>query len=374
MDMGAGQPDAGVVDGQHRSNVPAQGGPGPDRLAVRRCLPDCRNAGYRVDRTLTFSFSARSRLTACSPASAETPAHSRRISSSDVHPTNRTRQPQPGQGQRAHRRPTTSSGAASAAAPRLGPVVSSHRGVRRCRDRRLRAADCRHWVDRVEPARGRLAMKARTSCSYHRADLRHRPGRRHHRDRHPPSSGRDGQPDRCVGPARTFQLARSPGVARGDGLRWADRRCEPDLRTALRGARHPPHRGVRQHSLCAHPDGRIRLVLSPNEAVTGGGAQARAKLRLGLGPFARAASPTVPAALKKSLDEVALRPGRDARAAGGLLRRAEGRVGQRGAGWRTACRRSRPWSSGRVRRAARVARCSSSAASSWSPAAHVWTR
>jgi len=57
--MGAGQPDAGVVDGQHRSNVPAQGGPGPDRLAVRRCLPDCRNAGYRVDRTLTGSATRR---------------------------------------------------------------------------------------------------------------------------------------------------------------------------------------------------------------------------------------------------------------------------------------------------------------------------
>ena len=27
--------------------------PGPDRLAVRRCLPDCRNAGYRLDRTVT---------------------------------------------------------------------------------------------------------------------------------------------------------------------------------------------------------------------------------------------------------------------------------------------------------------------------------
>ena len=27
--------------------------PGPDRLAVRRCLPDCRNTRYRQDRTLT---------------------------------------------------------------------------------------------------------------------------------------------------------------------------------------------------------------------------------------------------------------------------------------------------------------------------------
>ena len=37
-----------------RVDVPAQGrAPGPDRLAVRRCLPDGRNAGYREDRTLT---------------------------------------------------------------------------------------------------------------------------------------------------------------------------------------------------------------------------------------------------------------------------------------------------------------------------------
>jgi len=27
--------------------------PGPDRLAVRRCSPDCRNAGYRLGRTVT---------------------------------------------------------------------------------------------------------------------------------------------------------------------------------------------------------------------------------------------------------------------------------------------------------------------------------
>ena len=32
----------------------ARRAPGPDRLAVRRCLSDCRNAGYRLDRTLTY--------------------------------------------------------------------------------------------------------------------------------------------------------------------------------------------------------------------------------------------------------------------------------------------------------------------------------
>ena len=42
MDMGAGQPDVGVVEGQHRSMSRAARAPGPDRLAVRRCLPDCR--------------------------------------------------------------------------------------------------------------------------------------------------------------------------------------------------------------------------------------------------------------------------------------------------------------------------------------------
>ncbi len=41
---GSGQPDARVVDGQHRSMRPRRSAPGPDRLAVRRCLPDCRNA------------------------------------------------------------------------------------------------------------------------------------------------------------------------------------------------------------------------------------------------------------------------------------------------------------------------------------------
>ncbi len=66
-------------------------------------------------------------------------------------------------------------------------------------------------------------------------------------------SGRVGQPDRRVGPARTFQLARSPGVARGDrvrrrGRRLADRRCEPDVRAALRGTLHPSRRRrVRRH-------------------------------------------------------------------------------------------------------------------------------
>ena len=35
MDVGAGQPDAGVVDGQHRSMSPCAGrAPGPDRLAL----------------------------------------------------------------------------------------------------------------------------------------------------------------------------------------------------------------------------------------------------------------------------------------------------------------------------------------------------
>jgi len=35
-------------------DVPCAGrAPGPDRLAVRRCLPDCRKAGYRQGRTLT---------------------------------------------------------------------------------------------------------------------------------------------------------------------------------------------------------------------------------------------------------------------------------------------------------------------------------
>ena len=55
MDMGAGQPDAGVVDSQHRSMLLRREGArtGSARLAVRRCLPDCRNAEYRQDRTLT---------------------------------------------------------------------------------------------------------------------------------------------------------------------------------------------------------------------------------------------------------------------------------------------------------------------------------
>ena len=33
--------------------------PGPDRLAVRRCLPDCRNTRYRQDRTLTKARAAK---------------------------------------------------------------------------------------------------------------------------------------------------------------------------------------------------------------------------------------------------------------------------------------------------------------------------
>ena len=36
-------------------DVPCAGRtPGPDRLAVRRCLPDCRSAGYRQDRTVIW--------------------------------------------------------------------------------------------------------------------------------------------------------------------------------------------------------------------------------------------------------------------------------------------------------------------------------
>ena len=52
--MGAGQPDAGVVDGQHRSMSLCRGGR-PDRIGslVDGACPTCRNAGYREDRTLT---------------------------------------------------------------------------------------------------------------------------------------------------------------------------------------------------------------------------------------------------------------------------------------------------------------------------------
>ena len=39
-------------------DVPCAGrAPEPDRLAVRRCLPDCRHAGYRLDRTVTEQLS-----------------------------------------------------------------------------------------------------------------------------------------------------------------------------------------------------------------------------------------------------------------------------------------------------------------------------
>ena len=82
-------------------------------------------------------------------------------------------------------------------------------------------------------------------------------------------SGRVGQPDRRVGTARTFQLARSPGVARGHRVRWrrrfSDRRCEPDVRTALRGGLHRPRgRRVRGYEHRVLPDGRLHFVLSPD--------------------------------------------------------------------------------------------------------------
>ncbi len=38
----------------------ARRAPGPDRLAVRQCLFGCRNAGYRLDRTLTPPVTVRS--------------------------------------------------------------------------------------------------------------------------------------------------------------------------------------------------------------------------------------------------------------------------------------------------------------------------
>ena len=66
--------------------------------------------------------------------------------------------------------------------------------------------------------------------------------------------------------ARPGALVRSPGVARGRRVRWrrrvADRRGEPDVRTALRRAlRHPPRGGLRRHA-GALPDGRVRIVPS----------------------------------------------------------------------------------------------------------------
>ncbi len=54
---------------------------------------------------------------------------------------------------------------------------------------------------------------------------------------------------------------RCTGWWRTTGAPSGDRRCEPDVRTALRGTLHPQYRGVRQHSLCALPNGRIRLAL-----------------------------------------------------------------------------------------------------------------
>ena len=44
MDMGAGQPDAGVVDDQHRSNVPTQAGRAPDRIGSL-CDDACPGSG-----------------------------------------------------------------------------------------------------------------------------------------------------------------------------------------------------------------------------------------------------------------------------------------------------------------------------------------
>ena len=54
MDKGAGQPDAGIVDGQHgRYPLHREGARTGWARCSRRCLADCRNAGYREDRTLT---------------------------------------------------------------------------------------------------------------------------------------------------------------------------------------------------------------------------------------------------------------------------------------------------------------------------------
>ncbi len=56
----------------------------------------------------------------------------------------------------------------------------------------------------------------------------------------------------------------------------ADRRCEPHLRTALRGARHPPRRRrVRRYKNRALPDGRLHFVLSPDGVPRGEGFGAR---------------------------------------------------------------------------------------------------
>ena len=60
MDTGAGQPDAGVADGQHWSMSPVQEGR-PDRIGslFDGACPTCRNAGYRADRTLTLTVTVR---------------------------------------------------------------------------------------------------------------------------------------------------------------------------------------------------------------------------------------------------------------------------------------------------------------------------
>ena len=55
--MGAGQPDAGVVDGQYGSmSLRREGARTGWARCSRRCLPDCSSAGYREDRTLTCPF------------------------------------------------------------------------------------------------------------------------------------------------------------------------------------------------------------------------------------------------------------------------------------------------------------------------------
>ena len=66
--------------------------------------------------------------------------------------------------------------------------------------------------------------------------------------------------------------------------RFSDRRCEPHLRTALRGARHPPcRRRVRRYQHRALPDGRLHFVLSPDGVPRGDGFGARVQASPGTG-------------------------------------------------------------------------------------------
>ena len=51
MDMGAGRPDAGVVDGQHRSNVPAQGELALSTASTARRLVEAPSARTRGEPT-----------------------------------------------------------------------------------------------------------------------------------------------------------------------------------------------------------------------------------------------------------------------------------------------------------------------------------